>query len=512
VSDVAAMSTWNDLLRRLRTSLGWVAAQFWGTLLIVLAGVGWTRVPEKHAWQVGLTLLLPLVMLAAMLVLEAGTMRGFLQIKERRVRFASGALTLLVWIAVVWIAWVILDWCGDQIPLWAGYLNSRASAHARATVFTYQHIATWLSILVWVWRWIVVPAKVIPHALASAQWGWRLPCRKLLRMLLNWRWWLAAVIAALVGVLLPSYFFHGEPHGTPAHQVWAVILKVAGAYLLAAACWILLLAWAAVLLARQSEPAKDALDGDLLHRFYEGRRWIAGIAVWTLIGFLLTPLMNHLPESIRTSIWYEWSSAIVMLVSLLFLQAALWRGMIGRGEKRVWLLWGLLMIAAWALPGLAFAILLSVYHCPDYLVALCWVFVPGALIPFAAASAQWGPRLPWRRVLRVFTDWRWWLGVLAAVIAGVAIPTGLMSASTGSADSSQGDLLLLRTVLSAVLLCGSWVALSGWVVVMLFHTRSDAGHPADDSLVPAPVAAGPLGKDSVKLPLPEKGNDAGGNI
>ena len=64
---------------------------------------------------------------------------------------------------------------------------------------------------------------------------------KALRMLLNWRWWLAVVVAALVGVVLPSYFFTGEPHGTVAHQVWAVALKLAGAFLLAVragfCCW-----------------------------------------------------------------------------------------------------------------------------------------------------------------------------------------------------------------------------------------------------------------------------------
>jgi hypothetical protein len=245
------MNTLNDLLRRLRANLGWVGAQFWGLLLIVLAGVGWTRVPERHVWQVGLTLLLPLLMMAAVLVLEAGTMRGLLQKEERRVQFAWGALTLLVWIAVVLIAWFILDWCDDHIFLWAGYLNSRASAHARARVFTYPHIVLWLSILVWIGRWIVVPAKVIPHAMASAQWGWRLPWRKLLRMMSNWRWWLGAVIAALVGIWLPSHFFNGEPHGTVAHQMWAVILKLAGAYLLAIASWVLLLVWAAVVLDRQ---------------------------------------------------------------------------------------------------------------------------------------------------------------------------------------------------------------------------------------------------------------------
>jgi hypothetical protein len=253
-----------DLLHRLRKSLAWVAAQFWATLLIVLVGVVWTRVPEKQVWQVGLTLLVPLVLLAAVLLLEAGTMRSFLDRDDGRVRLAWGALTLLVWISVVWAAWYILDWCDDQIPQWASYLNSRASAHSRARLFTYEHISTWLSVLEWIFRWIAVPAKVIPHAMASAQWGWRLPWRKLLRILLNWRWWTGAVIAALVGVLLPSYFFNGVPHGTVSHQVWAVSLKLAGTYLLAIVCWVVLLAWAAVLLAHEERDSKAPGDDALV--------------------------------------------------------------------------------------------------------------------------------------------------------------------------------------------------------------------------------------------------------
>ena len=264
MNDVAATSTLKDLFRRLRLSVAWVAAQFWAMLLLVLAGVAWTRLPDKHAWQVGLTLLLPLALLAVLLLLHAGTMRGLLNQEQGRVPLAMGALTLLIWAAIVWGAWAILDWCDDQIPLWAGYLNSRASAHARATLFTYEHIQTWLTLLVWIWRWIVVPAKVIPNAMASAQWGWRLPWRKLIRLLLNWRWWLAAVIAALVAVTLPSHFFTGEPHGTVAHQVWAVALKLAGAYLLAVASWVLLLAWAAVQLNRSGHTAEQPGDDSLI--------------------------------------------------------------------------------------------------------------------------------------------------------------------------------------------------------------------------------------------------------
>ncbi|MGH9562730.1 MAG: hypothetical protein ACRD3S_14865, partial [Terracidiphilus sp.] len=143
------MSYLNEMLRRIGHARAWVAAQFWATPLIVLAGVGWTRVPEKHAWQVGITLLLPLAIVAALLVLHAGTMRSLFDRQERRTQFAVGALTLLVWVAAVWIAWSVLDWCGDQTWLWANYLNSRAPAHVRSKLFTYEHLQLDLTILIW---------------------------------------------------------------------------------------------------------------------------------------------------------------------------------------------------------------------------------------------------------------------------------------------------------------------------------------------------------------------------
>ncbi len=265
MSDAAAVNEMNDLIRRLRSSCGWVAAQYWAGLLLLFAGIAWTRLPDKHTWQVGLTLMVPVVLLALALLLQAGTMRGLLGEERGRAPLITAAVTLLVWVAVVGFAWWLLDWCNDQIPVWAGYLNSRASARGRATILTYEHIQLWLTYLVWILRWVVVPAKVIPHAMASAKWGWRLPWLRVWRMLLNWQWWLAVAAAALLAVEWPSRFFIGEPHGTVRHQVWAVILKLAGGYLLGVTAWILLLAWAAVLLARgirgSENPGDDALVG-----------------------------------------------------------------------------------------------------------------------------------------------------------------------------------------------------------------------------------------------------------
>ena len=251
------MILFKDLFRRLRQSRRWVALQFLLTALLILVGVAWTRLPEKHFWQVALSLLLPLLIGFSALELQAGTIRSFAANDGKRVRLILGALSLLVWLAVGLLAWALLDWFDGKIPELAGYLNSKAPAHARARLFTYEHIYLWITYVEWVVRWIVVPAKMVPYAVASAQWGHRLPWRKVLRLLLNWRWWSGVVIAALIGVLLPGELFAGEPHGSVTAQVWRVSLKLAIAYLLAISSWVVLLGWCAVLFDRRKQPPME---------------------------------------------------------------------------------------------------------------------------------------------------------------------------------------------------------------------------------------------------------------
>ena len=248
-----------DLLGRLRHSRRWVAAQFVGTLLLILIGIAWTRLPEKHVWQVLLSLLVPLVVAISVLELEAGTMRSLASDDGKRVKLVWGAMTLLVWIAVAWLTWALLDWCDSRIPQWAGYLNSQAPAHWRAKFLTYQHLSLWMTAIEWALRWIVVPAKVIPYAMASAQWGLRLPWRRVIRLLWNWRWWPAVVVAALLSVWLPGRLFASVPTGTVSAQIWRVTLKLTATYLLAVGSWVLLLAWAAVLFGRQQPPAEKEI-------------------------------------------------------------------------------------------------------------------------------------------------------------------------------------------------------------------------------------------------------------
>jgi len=251
------MTMLSDLFHRLRRSWIWVAAQFLGNAIIILAGLAWTRVPEKHTWQVALSLLIPLLLAICLLELQAATVRALADDDGRRARLIWGALTMAVWIAAGVLAWWMLDWCDGNIPLWAGYLNSKGSPHARVTWLSYEHLSNGMGYVEWVLRWIVVPGKLMVLGAGSAQWGLQLPWRRVLRLLWNWRWWVAVAPAALVAVALPAHLFAAIPAGTVSAQVWHVSLKLAVAYLLAVACWVLLLGWVAVIFARQPRPPAE---------------------------------------------------------------------------------------------------------------------------------------------------------------------------------------------------------------------------------------------------------------
>jgi hypothetical protein len=253
------VNPFRDLLHRLRRSLRWVAAQYWLTLLLILIGVAWTRLPDRYWWQVILSLLIPALLIVALLALEAATMRSLADGNSTRVKLVWGAATLVAWAAIYAVLWNILDWYDDQILTWASYLNSRAPASASAAFLTFNHIQSWLTIAEWILRWIIFPGVLIPCAVASAQCVWRLPWPRLMRLMLNWRWWPAVVVAALIAVEWPSHFYDATPQGSVSHQVWTVLLRLAAAYLLAITCWVLLLAWAAVFISPPPQPADDAL-------------------------------------------------------------------------------------------------------------------------------------------------------------------------------------------------------------------------------------------------------------
>ncbi|MGH9560900.1 MAG: hypothetical protein ACRD3S_05535, partial [Terracidiphilus sp.] len=213
-----------------------------------------------------------------------------------------------------------------------------------------------------------------------------------------------------------------------------------------------------------------------------------------------------------TAGWLAALLALLFLASLLILIGGMLRSMIGPSEKRVRMIWGILLMFAWALLGTVAGVLLGAYHAPDSLQLLCWLLIPGLVIPFAAACAEWGVHLPWRRVLKTLANWRWWLAVAAAVIFGIALPVALLPNSSGAMAGTVNDAIILRTLVSAVLSFGTCVVLLAWFTVLLACSGRERRAPGEEAMQFVPHGSGPLRQDAVKLPLPESNNDADGNL
>ena len=241
-----------DLISRLRSARLWLLLQLLGLPLLLLLAIGWSRIGEKYLWQVALSLLLPLVIIAALLALQAGTMRRLLApLAEHRASFLLATLVLFVWLVVAFLAWHLLDSFDDHVWSWAAWINSKAPAGPRGQLLNYSNLQLWLTRIEWFLRWVVIPSIFVPLAMSSAEHGWRLPWRAVLHAMHDWRWLPAVFLLALLGVALPGKFFTYNPHGTLHAQIWTVSAKLIAAYLLALLSWLLLLAWSAVLLRRK---------------------------------------------------------------------------------------------------------------------------------------------------------------------------------------------------------------------------------------------------------------------
>ena len=241
----------------------WALLQFAGLALLIAFGLLWTRIPEKQAGQVLLTLVLPLLIAAAFLWLQAGTIRSMLRPfdadrTDPEVSFFWGSATLLVWIAIGWLLWNVIDRFDDHIYNVAGYLNARFDPHSRSHFATYEHFSSWLGKASWVLRWVIVPGLLLPLGCSAAYGFRRLLWKRSFRVWIDWRWWSVVLVLALIGQAWPVTFFDALPQGTVHAQVWRVVFRLLGAYLLAVLCWILAIVWCMSLVVRPEQCGGDA--------------------------------------------------------------------------------------------------------------------------------------------------------------------------------------------------------------------------------------------------------------
>ena len=273
--------------RRLLHARLWALLQFVGIALLIAVGLIWTRIPEKNVFEVALTFVVPLLVAAGFLSLQAAYLRSLLREpaapEQTEVSFLLGAFTLLLWIAIGWVLWNFIDRFDANDYQWAMYLNSRFDPDMRSRILTYDHLSKGFDYAAWLLRWVLVPGVLLPLG-CTAYFGLRhAPWRRIVRVWMAWRWWPMVLILALIGDVLPKYFFVGDPKGSVQAQVWRVILKLIAAYLVSVLCWILALAWSAALVINPPVGAPSSPATSIPGRL-EGRPLPAGNAEENVSG------------------------------------------------------------------------------------------------------------------------------------------------------------------------------------------------------------------------------------
>lgn len=297
----------NGFLTCISAAKWWLIAQLLLTPVLLLLGVAWLRIPDAHIWQFILWVLLGLVILAAFLWLQAGTLRSLIG-GEMKTRIVFAALWLLCAGVLAWIAYSTITHYDDQFDLAAGYLNSRLPAgRIRAAWLTREHITTLFNWLEWLLIWLGIPGLLIPIAAVASVDGVKLPSPSSLNFFAKKRWWLTVLLLAcfvifvlwsklywlllltavgllvldwksirsvwcnwrwwplifLVALAWNHWFMHiaaWDPHGAPHVQTIKVVLHTAFAYLFTIFCWVAPLVWVAVLLARSSAKQEGSDD------------------------------------------------------------------------------------------------------------------------------------------------------------------------------------------------------------------------------------------------------------
>ena len=228
-------------------------------LLFILLGLAWTRLPDKHVWQVLLSLLVATAAghrgaLAASRnhaqlagddgkARQAGLGRGDAAGLDRRGLGRLGAAGL---VRRPDSAVGGLSELAGSGTLAGEALHLRAHSSAGSPCSSGSFAGSWCRP-----RLFRTPA--------SAQWGWRLPLRQGDPALVELALVAGRGRCARWCVWLPGRFFAADPHGTVSAQIWHVSLKLAATYLLAVGSWVLLLAWEAVLFGRQNPRPDETL-------------------------------------------------------------------------------------------------------------------------------------------------------------------------------------------------------------------------------------------------------------
>lgn len=240
----------------------WRRKQLWllhlvGNALLLGLGYAWLWIPDEKVWQVAVSTLLGFALLAAALWLHGGTLACFRQAHGGE----EGGLApvfratlrrlpaLAAWAALLLLVLWLVAWASDFTGVVSAWLASALTLLVRRPVSP-ETLARFLTALVWVVSWVVVPVLLLPLASQVAGEGFngfRGPAlRRAWALFRRERFWLDYVALFALGAYLPGRLIWWVPEVTGlTAEAASLVARFLAAYLLAVTAWVILLSLAA---------------------------------------------------------------------------------------------------------------------------------------------------------------------------------------------------------------------------------------------------------------------------
>lgn len=227
--------------------------QFLVNPLLFALSTFWLLIPVASAFHIALNILAAVLLLAAFLLLHAGTLNYFYSHPENesaplRNAFASALRNLLpvaLCAVVLYLLFLLASGVGAYTNAFPPYLRSIMPAFLRRQVGL-STIQALFDALLFLLRWVLVPGLILPFLAGASHSGFRGLGR---RGFAGWKqtvfslsYWGLLLLAALVGVLATQGIMGMTPDfrtSKYAQERTSLILRASASYLLGLSAWML---------------------------------------------------------------------------------------------------------------------------------------------------------------------------------------------------------------------------------------------------------------------------------
>jgi hypothetical protein len=223
-------------------------------LLLFALFVGWLLIPESRGWHVGVSLLGIVVLAAVALLVHAGT---FAYLSEREefapadigaayARALRNLAAFAICAATMYLLWRSADRLDAYQSTLPAYLRSMMPALLRRHISRAAVSGVYAAVIFLV-RWIICPALLLPFAAAVAHSGFRGFGRG---SVVTWYalrsgwYWLAIAAAAVAGVLFTTGlivwrpFTHDASVTSVTRESASMVIRLSVAYVIGLASWL----------------------------------------------------------------------------------------------------------------------------------------------------------------------------------------------------------------------------------------------------------------------------------